>query len=192
MNRITTWTIGLCLALLLACGSVYAQDPALPGTPPNDEVPLVPKVPPVTPEVQPETKSPLMKWPAVFDCGPTGYILGVVKGKYKEIEFILSNGFVQLPDGRVLQAPTLIYLNPQTKTYSVVAHFQNGHSCIITSGKDLQPAPQNGNVNPKEQAPKGPGLKPGKDNKGPYLEARPEIEVNFERVEDDRILALLN
>ena len=185
MNRITTLTIGLCLVLLLACGSVSAQDPTLPDTP------LIPKVPPVTPEVNPEP-SPLQKWPAVFDCGPTGYILGIVKGKYNEIEFILSNGFVQLPDGSVLQAPTLIYLNPNTKTYSVVAHFQNGHSCIITSGKDLHPAPQNGNVNPKEQAPKGPGLKPGKDNKGPYLEAKPEIEVNFERVEDDRILALLN
>ena len=190
MNRITTSTIGLCLVLLLACGSVAAQDPSLPGTPEvKPEVPLVPKVPPITPEVQPETKSPLMKWPAVFDCGPTGYILGVVKGKYNEIEFILSNGFVQLPDGRVLQAPTLIYLNPQTKTYSVVAHFSNGHSCIITSGKDLQPAPQNGNVNPNPE-PKGPGLKPGNGKKGPYLEAKPEIEVDFKLIPDDRILAL--
>ncbi len=182
MNRITTLTIGLCLVLLLACGSVSAQDPTLPDTP------LIPKVPPVTPEVNPEP-SPLQKWPAVFDCGPTGYILGIVKGKYNEIEFILSNGFVQLPDGRVLQAPTLIYLNPNTKTYSVVAHFQNGHSCIITSGKDLQPAPRDGNMTPK--APEGPGLKPGNGKKGPYLEAKPnEIEVDFKLIPDDRILAL--
>jgi len=181
MNRITTLTIGLCLVLLLACGSVSAQDPTLPDTP------LIPKVPPVTPEVNPEP-SPLQKWPAVFDCGQTGYILGIVKGKYNEIEFILSNGFVQLPDGRVLQAPTLIYLNPNTKTYSVVAHFQNGHSCIITSGKDLQPAPRDGNMTPK--APEGPGLKPGNGKKGPYLEAKPEIEVDFKLIPDDRILAL--
>mgnify|MGYP003305902639 CR=1 FL=1 len=176
MKLIKLWTIGLCLGVMLACTNSYAdmhEDglkptpnvPTIPSEPVPEVSPLVPEVPPV-PQVPQQQKSPIAKWPGLFDCGPTGVILGLVKGKYSEIEFILSNGMVQLPDGRILAAPMLIYLNPQTKTFSIVAHFPNAISCIITSGKDMQPAPRD----PNQQAPgQGPGLKPGSGGK-PYLE----------------------
>ena len=174
MKLIKLWTIGLCLSVLLACTNVYADmhEKILPDTVPSEpvpETPLVPEVPPV-PQVPQQEKSPIAKWPGMFDCGPTGIILGIVKGKYREIEFILSNGMVQLPDGRILAAPMLIYLNPQTKTFSIVAHFPNAVSCIITSGKDMQPAPRDPNAAPNGQ---GPGLKPGK-GETPYLEVEKE------------------
>ena len=129
----------------------------------------------------------IQKWPTLVDCGPTQVILALVKGKYGEIEFLMSNGMVQIPDGRVLNAPTLIYMNPQTSSYTIIAHFPNAISCILTSGKDIQPAPKvpNGQNN---KGPQGPGLKPGlpQNYNGPYLEAKPlDIEVS-----DKSLLAL--
>ena len=91
--RITTWTIGLCLAFLVACSSVTAQENMIPTPQPKPEVPLpgmpAPEVPAI-PEV-PQQQSPIAKWPALFDCGPTQVIVAVIKGKYQEQEFILNN-----------------------------------------------------------------------------------------------------
>ena len=188
MNRITTWTIGLCLAFLVACSSVTAQENTIPNIPtpqPKPEIPL-----PGTPEV-PQQQNPVAKWPALFDCGPTQVIVAIIKGKYQEQEFILSKGMVQLPDGRILESPMLFYLNPQTKTFSVVAHFQNGYSCIVTSGKEMQPFQGQGQK-PQNQAPQGPRLKPGSNERfpGPYLEAKPSIEINSPIINYDHQLAL--
>ena len=197
MMRITTWTIGLCLAFLVACSSVTAQENTIPTPKINPEV--QPGTPgPTTPGMpemfnnEKKQQSPIAKWPALFDCGPTQVIVAVIKGKYQEQEFILSKGSVQLPDGRILQSPMLFYLNPQTKTFSVVAHFGNGYSCIVASGSEMQPFTGQGQK-PQNQSPEGPGLKPGSDKRfqGPYLEARPPIEINAPIVGDDRILALL-
>ena len=194
MMRITTWTIGLCLAFLVACSSVTAQENMIPTPQPKPEVPLpgmpAPEVPAI-PEV-PQQQSPIAKWPALFDCGPTQVIVAVIKGKYQEQEFILSKGMVQLPDGRILESPMLFYLNPQTKTFSVVAHFPNGYSCIVTSGKEMQPFQGQGQQ-PQNQVPKGPGLKPGSNERvpGPYLEAKQPIEIRHPIVGDDRMIALL-
>ena len=196
MKLIKLWTIGLCLGLIVACSSVYADQhelkpniipnvPTVPSDPvPKKNVPLVPEVPTVPQAPQ----SPIQKWPTMVDCGPTQVILGLGKGKYKEQEFILSNGMVQLPDGRILAAPMLIYLNPQTKTFTVVAHFPNAISCIITSGKDMQPAPRNPNA-PNGQ--NGPGLKPG-EFKGPFMEVEKPTQIYINTTSDGPLIAKLN
>ena len=95
---------------------------------------------------------------------------------------------VQLPDGRILAAPMLIYLNPQTKTFTVVAHFPNAISCIITSGKDMQPAPRNPNA-PNGQ--NGPGLKPG-EFKGPFMEVEKPTQIYINTTSDGPLIAKLN
>ena len=190
---INPWLVVLVLMISASCTTISnAEESLKPDLKPTPEQkapegnPLVPNVPPVNPQ-NPAPNNIIQKWPTLVDCGPTQVILALVKGKYGEIEFLMSNGMVQIPDGRVLNAPTLIYMNPQTSSYTIIAHFPNAISCILTSGKDIQPAPKvpNGQNN---KGPQGPGLKPGlpQNYNGPYLEAKPlDIEVS-----DKSLLAL--
>ena len=95
-----------------------------------------------------DTKPPqnppiIQKWPGFFDCGPNEVIMGIIHGKYKEKPMIQMGGVLQIPGGRVVQAPTVIYFNQETNTFSIVAHFQNSFSCIIMYGQGVGPASGN-------------------------------------------------
>ena len=85
----------------------------------------------------------IQKWPGFFDCGPTEVMMGIVMGKYKEKPMIQMGGVLQIPGGRVVQAPTVIYFNQETNTFSIVTHFQNQFSCIIMYGQGVGPATGN-------------------------------------------------
>ena len=69
--------------------------------------------------------------------------MGIIHGKYKEKPMIQMGGVSQIPGGRVVQAPTVIYFNQETNTFSIVAHFQNSFSCIIMYGQGVGPASGN-------------------------------------------------
>lgn len=95
-----------------------------------------------------DTKPPqnppiIQKWPGFFDCGPNEVIMGIIHGKYKEKPMIQMGGVLQIPGGRIVQAPTVIYFNQETNTFSIVAHFQNSFSCIIMYGQGVGPASGN-------------------------------------------------
>ena len=92
-------------------------------------------------ETQPPQNPPIIqKWPGFFDCGPTEVMMGIVMGKYKEKPMIQMGGVLQIPGGRIVQAPTTIYFNTETNTFSIVTHFQNQFSCIIMYGQGVGPA----------------------------------------------------
>lgn len=88
-----------------------------------------------------QNQMPIQKWPGMFDCGPTPVILEIIS-KYSEIPFLQMNGVIQIPDGRTIPTQAKIYFNPKTTTFSVVAHFQNGFSCIMFYGNSMAPIGQ--------------------------------------------------
>lgn len=95
--------------------------------------------------------SQMAKWPALYDCGPTQEVIAIVTGKYGEQPMVVGMGLIQIPDGRMLRAPVLVYFNQASKSFSFISHFENGFSCIMTSGQGLQPASRPAKPEPKQQ-----------------------------------------
>ena len=71
---------------------------------------------------------------------------------------IVGMGVIQIPNGQILKAPVLVYFNKETTTFSLVSHFENAYSCIMTSGDGLQPA--RGSAKPTQKQQNKP-FKPG-------------------------------
>jgi hypothetical protein len=92
-----------------------------------------------------QTQAQVQKWPGFFDCGPTPEILGLIKHN-NEKPMMESIGIIQIPPEqqggqiRMMQAPITQYFNAETGTYTVVADFNNGYSCILLFGHGLKPA----------------------------------------------------
>jgi len=90
-------------------------------------------------------ESPMQKWPAFYDCGPTPIIQELVK-RNEELPMVESVGVLQIPGEtpnqppRMMQSPVTQYFNGKTGTYTIVAQFNNGYSCILLFGHGLKPA----------------------------------------------------
>ena len=90
-------------------------------------------------------ESPMQKWSAFYDCGPTPIIQELVK-RNAELPMVESVGILQIPGEtpndppRMMQSPVTQYFNGKTGTYTIVAQFQNGYSCILLFGHGLKPA----------------------------------------------------
>ena len=129
-------------------GSGTKQDNAPPGNPPI-----------------------IQKWPGFFDCGPSEVIMGIVNGKYKELPMIQMDGILQIPGGRTICAPTVIYFNQEKNTFTVVTHFNNGFSCIILYGHNVGPAKGN------------PAMAPGVQQKKYFDQEKPPKEFKIDKKE---------
>jgi hypothetical protein len=121
-------------------------------------------VPPANPPI-------IQKWPGFFDCGPTEVMMGIVNGKYNELPMIKMDGVLQIPGGRTIAAPTVIYFNQEKNTFSVVAHFNNGFSCIILYGHNVGPAGGN------------PAMAPGVQQKKYFDREKPPKEFKIDKKE---------
>ena len=90
-------------------------------------------------------ENPMSKWPAFYDCGPSKIIHDLIK-KNGELPMVESIGVLQIPgetpqaQPRMMQAPVTQYFNGKTGTYTIIADFNNGYSCILLFGHGLKPA----------------------------------------------------
>jgi len=114
----------------------------------------------VPPEQQ--QRPSIQQWPVFLDCGMSEIIMNEFKGTRGEIEMLQGNGVIQIPGGkdmpgqtRAMELPVVQYFNPKTGTWSVIAHLQNGMSCVIVFGNQLKPFP--GGLDNRKPAP--PNLK---------------------------------
>jgi len=149
-----------CMFIAIGCTQTLAEgqtvDPGLEAER-NKTVPdTAPKAP--TPDELEPLVSQMAKWPALYDCGKTDQVLAIVTGKYGEQPMIVGMGVIQIPNGQILKAPVLVYFNKETTTFSLVSHFENAYSCIMTSGDGLQPA--RGSAKPTQKQQNKP-FKPG-------------------------------
>ena len=91
------------------------------------------------------TNSPIQKWPSFYDCGPAKLINESLERR-GEIAIVESIGVMQIPprDGGTenvyIQSTVMQYYNQATGTYSIVAEFENGWSCMLLFGHGLKPA----------------------------------------------------
>jgi len=96
-----------------------------------------------------EAQMEIMKWPSFYDCAKTESILKIVVGNNKERPIIESVGIIQTPPQEdkgefpvMIQAPVIQYYNEEKGTYSIVAHFKGGYSCILLFGHGIKKADQ--------------------------------------------------
>jgi len=80
---------------------------------------------------------------SVLDCdSDAGVVLNLLDEKYKEIPFAEATGIVRNGQtGRFYTSYVILYVNPETKTWTLVSIFDDdGTGCIVQSGKDFRPA----------------------------------------------------
>lgn len=74
-------------------------------------------------------------------CTAIGVIERVVQQEHGEIPFSKSTILLQSSKtARLFEGNLVIYINPKTKTYTLVVQFENKVSCILGAGTDFQPA----------------------------------------------------
>jgi hypothetical protein len=173
-----------CMLLAIGCTQTLAEgqnvDPGLEAEQ-NKTVPdATPKIP--TPEELKPLMSKMAKWPALYDCGPTPEVLAIITGKYGEQPMIVGAGLIQIPDGRMFKAPILVYFNAESESFSIVSHFENSFSCIMTSGQGLQP------VKPRDNPTKVPNKKENEPNIGPgKLKYSDKLQQKIKLIQNDNL-----
>jgi hypothetical protein len=81
----------------------------------------------------------------VLECdSDSNRILSMVQGDpYWEQPFSVGRGVLQVAPSGTAPMDTVITVNPQTLTYTIIALFEDGHACLIVPGSDFAPyAPQ--------------------------------------------------
>ena len=85
------------------------------------------------------------KWPAFYDCGPM-VLLEKLLDENREVPIVESIGVLQIPGDttseppQMIQAPIIQYYNSKTGTYTIIADFENGYSCILLFGHGIKAA----------------------------------------------------
>jgi len=88
------------------------------------------------PESQQQT---LVKLPNLIDCDDTAKILEMLT-KYGEVPVAEMLTLLQPPGAPVIEKYAVFYANPESLTYTIVAHFNDaGKSCIVSMGRNFMP-----------------------------------------------------
>jgi hypothetical protein len=98
---------------------------------------------PTNPKVeQPNIPPGVVKLPSMLDCGKRA-ALAEITSRYNEKPFSLSTGFLMTPRGQLVTGQTVMFLNPDTGTYTIIQYFEQESAlvdgCIIHSGINFQP-----------------------------------------------------
>lgn len=101
---------------------------------------------------EPETLAPdnkifedMFRLPSLIDCGPPDKIQKMVDD-YGEVEIAEGNTFIIRPDLMIQPGPFTLYVNPNTKTWTMVVKFKPGGYpemwCIVGAGTEFGPSVQ--------------------------------------------------
>lgn len=66
-------------------------------------------------------------------------ILNEVLEKYGEIPFVSMTAYRVVGSGRVVAHPAIMFVNPKTKSYTIVEKFSDALYCIVSTGEELSP-----------------------------------------------------
>jgi len=72
-------------------------------------------------------------------CGNYDSIDATIK-EYNEIPFVRMSGYRLSSSGNVSQNQIVIFVNPQTKTYTIVERFSSEIYCVVSIGEKMSPA----------------------------------------------------
>ncbi len=98
---------------------------------------------PTNPKVEaPDINLGLVKLPSMMDCGKREALENITN-RYEEVPFTLSNGFIMTPGGQLVVGQTIMYLNPEHGTYTIIQYFAEASEivdgCIVHTGVNFQP-----------------------------------------------------
>lgn len=72
---------------------------------------------------------------------PSKDLTDMITGKYAEQAFAQGNAMVQYnKTGQWVEVPITIYVNPDDRTWSMIAFMPSGPGCLISSGIGFVPA----------------------------------------------------
>ena len=121
-------------ATLLFCSSfAYAEHE---GTTPQE-----PKT------LQPDSKifEDMFRLPSLIDCGPPEMVAKMMED-YKEVPVAEGNTFINRPDLMLQPGPFTLYVNPNTKSWTMVVKFKPAGFpemwCTVGAGTDFGPVLQ--------------------------------------------------
>ena len=115
MKLITALVLPIFLALVLGVSNVQAEEP---------------------PQSQEEPQ--LLVLQVLSVCGPAEEQEIELLEQYGERPFVTGKGLVRTRVG-FTEADVTIFASPSTFTFSIVATFNDGISCILTSGSEMGP-----------------------------------------------------
>lgn len=102
---------------------------------------------PALAEEQPESPT-IYRLPTAHECTRWENVNELLVLEFGEIPFVAAEGLVDIVTPQELvstEHQLVIYVNPKTFTYSIVAIFiEDGMACILSSGGNFRPIQSNG------------------------------------------------
>lgn len=90
---------------------------------------------------QAQSKNDTLVFSNASECKPTGVIEKYVGNEYGELPFSKSKIILQSSKTtRLFEGDLVIYVNPGSKTYTLVVQFDDKVSCVLGAGGDFAPA----------------------------------------------------
>jgi hypothetical protein len=90
---------------------------------------------------QAQSKNDTLVFSNASECKPTGVIEEYVGKEYGEMPFSKSKIILQSSKTtRLFEGDLVIYVNPRSKTYTLVVQFDDKVSCVLGAGSDFAPA----------------------------------------------------
>jgi hypothetical protein len=127
--------LSLVLAALIFCSTVTYAEHLGEGTPKEPET------------LAPDNKifEDMFRLPSLIDCGPPDKIQKMVDD-YGEVPIAEGNTFIIRPDLILQPGPLTLFVNPSTKTWTMVVKFKPaGYPemwCVVGAGTEFGPAIQ--------------------------------------------------
>jgi hypothetical protein len=91
--------------------------------------------------VQAQNKNDIQVFSNAVECETTGVVERIVQQEHGEHPFSTSKIILQSSKtARLYEGNLVIYINPKTKTYTLVVQFDGNISCVLGSGIDFAPA----------------------------------------------------
>lgn len=97
--------------------------------------------------IQAQAKNEVYIFTSMSECAVAGVPEAYVQSEFKERPFTQSSIVLQsAKNGRLYQGKLVTFVNPQTRTYTLIVQFEDGYSCILGTGGDFEPANQGTNL----------------------------------------------
>ena len=93
-----------------------------------------------SPAIAEEPENNIVNLPFYMTCGEKT-MEGFLNGKYGELPMLEGDAQVIAGPNRFVPGKMTMFVNPETKTYTVVFVVAGQMHCMITSGENLAPAP---------------------------------------------------
>lgn len=86
----------------------------------------------------PSIASELIRLPSNLVCGPKDEFFPVIE-KYKEKPFVVMNSIREIAGVGVVNNKIIIFVNPETKTFTMLEQFSQDLYCVVLVGEGFEP-----------------------------------------------------